>query len=138
MCSCSLVCTLYAVCMHPQLHTFSASQPYGHAYSRFCMHCMQSFSELCSRIACIVGFLMHTMHTSCQGWWIYVRSCDSRKLKQHLCLFANQEVSRSIYHSGKRRRNVLQVGSPDSSMRLIARSWDSSVSLMLKALLDQG
>ena len=25
---------------------------------------MQSFSELCSRIACIVGFLMHTMHTT--------------------------------------------------------------------------
>ena len=49
--------------MHPQLHTFTAPQPYGHAYSRFCMHCMQSFSELRSRIACIVGFLMHTMHT---------------------------------------------------------------------------
>ena len=64
MCSCSLVCTLYAVCMHPQLHTFSASQPYGHAYSRFCMHCMQSIPELCLRIACIVGFLMHTMHTT--------------------------------------------------------------------------
>ena len=63
MCSYSLVCILYALCMHPQLHTFSCPQPYGHAYSRFCMHCMQSFSELCSRIACIVGFLMHTMHT---------------------------------------------------------------------------
>ena len=58
------VCTLYAVCMHSQLHTFSCPQPYGHAYSRFCMHCMQSFSELCSRIACIVGFLVHTMHTT--------------------------------------------------------------------------
>lgn len=55
---------LYALCMHPQLHTFSCPQPYEHAYSRFCMHCMQSFSELCSRIACIVGFLVHTMHTS--------------------------------------------------------------------------
>ena len=60
-----LVCTLYAVCMHPQLHTFTVSQPYGHAYSRFCMHCMQSIPELCSRIERIVGFLMHTMHTSC-------------------------------------------------------------------------
>ena len=28
--------------------------------------CMQSFSELCFRIECIVGFLMHTMHTSCE------------------------------------------------------------------------
>ena len=28
------------------------------------MHCMQSIPELCLRIACIVGFLMHTMHTS--------------------------------------------------------------------------
>ena len=64
MCPYSLVCILYAVCMHPQLHTFTAPQPYGHAYSRFCMHCMQSIPELCSRIACIVGFLMHTMHTS--------------------------------------------------------------------------
>ena len=63
-----LVCILYALCMHPQLHTFTAPQPYGHAYSRFCMHCMQSIPELCSRIACIVGFLMHTMHTSCMGW----------------------------------------------------------------------
>ena len=49
--------------MHPQLHTFTAPQPYGHAYSRFCMHCMQSIPELCSRIERIVGFLMHTMHT---------------------------------------------------------------------------
>ena len=32
------------------------------------MHCMQSIPELCSRIACIVGFLMHTMHTSRMGW----------------------------------------------------------------------
>ena len=64
MCLYSLVCTLYALCMHPQLHTFSCSQPYGHAYSRFCMHCMQSIPELCSRIACIVSFLMHTMHTT--------------------------------------------------------------------------
>ena len=64
MCSYSLVCTLYAVCMHPRLHTFSPSQPYGHAYSHLCMHCMQSIPELCSRIECIVGFLMHTMHTT--------------------------------------------------------------------------
>ena len=32
------------------------------------MHCMQSIPELCSHIACIVGFLMHTMHTSRMGW----------------------------------------------------------------------
>ena len=64
MCSYSLVCTLYAVCMHPQLHTFLASQPYGHAYSHLCMHCMQSFSELCFCIACIGAFLMHTTHTT--------------------------------------------------------------------------
>ena len=62
------VCILYALCIHPQLHTFTAPQPYGHAYSRFCMHCMQSFSELCVCIACIVAFLMHTMHTSRMGW----------------------------------------------------------------------
>ena len=68
MCSCSLVCTLYAVCMHPQLHTFTAPQPYGHAYSRFCMHCMQSIPELGLRIERIVGFLMHTMHTSRMSW----------------------------------------------------------------------
>ena len=60
------VCTLYTVCMHPRLHTFSTPQPYGYAYFRFCMHCMQSIPELCSRIACIVVFLMHTMHTSCE------------------------------------------------------------------------
>ena len=29
---------------------------------------MQSIPELCLRIACIVGFLMHTMHTDCMGW----------------------------------------------------------------------
>ena len=50
------VCALYA--------SPTAYKAYGHAYSRFCMHCMQSFSELCSRIACIVGFLMHTTHTA--------------------------------------------------------------------------
>ena len=87
MCLYSLVCTLYAVCMHPQLHTFLASHPYGHAYSRFCMHCMQSFPELCFRIACIVGFLMHTMHTTSdrpserRSRWIAYTSagmCDDR------------------------------------------------------------
>ena len=72
-----LVCILYAPCMHPRLHTFSCPQPYGHAYSRFCMHCMQSFSELCSRIACIVGFLMHTMHTSRFGLHPFALRTDS-------------------------------------------------------------
>ena len=51
-----LVCISYAVCMHSRMHTFTPSQPYGHAYSRFCMHCMQSIPELCSHIACIVDF----------------------------------------------------------------------------------
>ena len=90
MCSCSLVCTLYAVCMHPQLHTFSCPQPYGHAYSRFCMHCMQSIPELCSRIACIVGFLMHTMHTTSDRpsrersrriAYTPAGTCDNRRLR---------------------------------------------------------
>ena len=90
MCSYSLVCTLYAVCMHPQLHTFTSSEPYGHAYSRFCMHCMQSIPELCSRIACIVGFLMHTMHTtfdrpserqSRRIAYTPAGTCDNRRLR---------------------------------------------------------
>ena len=34
------------------------------------MHCMQSIPELCSRIACIVGFLVHTMHTARTAWLI--------------------------------------------------------------------
>ena len=87
MCSCSLVCTLYAVCMHPQLHTFTAPQPYGHAYSHLCMHCMQSIPELCSRIACIVGFLMHTTfdrpseRQSRRIAYTSTGTCDNRRLR---------------------------------------------------------
>ena len=54
------VCALYASL---SAYIFVPSA-YGHAFSRFCMHCMQSIPELCLRIACIVGFLMHTMHTT--------------------------------------------------------------------------
>ena len=98
-----LVCILYAVCMHPRLHTFSPSQPYGHAYSHLCMHCMQSFSELCLRIACIVGFLMHTMHTSRMGWQSAVTAerggdpnLDKRAMRRdgvHTCLKTRTEKS---------------------------------------------
>ena len=85
-----LVCIPYALCMHPQLHTFTAPQPYGHAYSRFCMHCMQSIPELCLRIECIVGFLMHTMHTTSDRpsgrqsrriAYTSAGTCDDRRLR---------------------------------------------------------
>ena len=99
------VCILYAVCMHPQLHTFSCSQPYGHAYSRFCMHCMQSIPELGLRIECIVGFLMHTMHTSCdhngprlfgQHGWSPGEKTDGRnaRKKQTTQLIGNRRLGR--------------------------------------------
>ena len=45
---------------------------------------MQSIPELCHRIACIVGFLMHTMHTSRMGWQSAMTvecddNCDPKK-----------------------------------------------------------
>ena len=52
-----LVCISYAVCMHSRMHTFSCPQPYSQAKLSSCMHCMQSFPELCSCIACIGWFL---------------------------------------------------------------------------------
>ena len=72
------------------MHTFSCPQPYGHAYSRFCMHCMQSIPELCLRIACIVGFLMHTTHTTSDRpsgrqsrriAYTSAGTCDDRRLR---------------------------------------------------------
>ena len=54
------------------------------------MHCMQSIPELCLRIACIIGFLMHTTHTtfdrpserqSRRIAYTSTGTCDNRRLR---------------------------------------------------------